>query len=1216
MEELHALDVPLDPMLVEASAGTGKTWTITALHLRLLLEKRMSARSILVVTFTRAATSELRDRIRSRVREALRAASGGATDDLFAKQLIERRGQQRADAELLQRALSDLDEAPIATLHAFCQRVLMERAFDVGGPLALDVVADNGATPADRWSHERWLRAIASSPLVYSCLPKTGASKVAKVAALANRWPDLAVQCAVTDDLRPLLAKVAATERTLREVHASILTRLAADPFLVTAYVDALPLKQCTLRGAGARVTEGLRQTADEIIWEGLPNCTWLLCRDALAKNLRVRVAFPEHPIRDAIELLVHAYDALHEAAARLPQALLLDVARRAPRAIAEIERSDGYLGFDDLLIQLRDALVGSSGDAIAARLRESYTAALVDEFQDTDPVQYEIVRRIFGVAQVPLFLVGDPKQAIYGFRGADIHSYLDATARAGLARRSLQISQRADPPLVSALNTLFGHVSDPFGNPTIGYLPVKAKDDAKPRLEISGAVPPALRLVVLTEPTCVYSAPEAEAAMRTEAARDIVRLLDGSARIDGKRVRPGDIAVLVRANAEADAMYAALRDLGIPAVLATENSVLDTEEASELAQVLAAVVQPSNARRVRTALTTKLLGWSANDLEKLAATPTEGCDPMQWDAVVARFSAARERWRERGLYPAFRMIIDGERVPPRVLARERGDRRLANLLHLGEVLHDVGRRNGMGPEALLAWFELARANKAARGDVAADAQQIRLESDADAVRISNTHKTKGLEFPIVILPSLWRGGLFAEPLVKVPPPDGHLRVRTAKPDPAEQADLRAAKDEERREQMRVAYVALTRARHQIHVYLPNCEVFDCSALAKLLGVFETLPTPRGTDAERADACENRDAQLRAAATDLANANPQHISVEIAARDATPPRRLARDSDVTAAAIVPGTPPQLERDHFHVSSFSKLVSKGRRPPPAVTVSEERQEARDVEDAEAAVLSDLDGPRVALADFPRGRTTGDLLHAVLEKLELARATPDRVREVVVEQLRRARFAASLADGLVAALVEILDTPLLADAPLTLRDLAADKCIPELEFLLPVVADSSAGAGHVGPVMLATTLAQHGSALHARYAPHARALGFDAWRGFLHGFVDLVFEHDGRFYIVDYKSNHLGDRAASYTHERLQDVMIDHHYVLQYLLYCVALHRHLRDRIPDYDYDRHFGGALFLFLRGMSPKTGASRGIFHDRPEARLIEALSKLLEGVV
>ncbi len=1217
MEQLNAHEVPLDPMLVEASAGTGKTWTITALYLRLLVERALSARSILVVTFTVAATGELRDRIRRRVREALRAASGAPTKDAFADEYIKKRGQQKKDAELLQRALSELDEAPIATLHAFCQRVLMERAFELGGPLELKVAADTGMTPGERWAHERWLRAIGTSPLLHAKLANIGAAKLAKIAAFADRWPDLEVRCAIDDGLQAALDAHARAERALGIAHGIVRDALSVKPSVVTTYVNGLPLKQCKLRDAGEEVTAFLSRSAEELALEKLPDCVRLLCRNELEGKLlvaaRKKNGFPEHRIRDAIEQLVVAHDRLHSTADRVPRALLLDTARNAPRAISDVERSEEYVGFDDLLRMLRDALTGEGGEAIAARLRESYRAALVDEFQDTDPVQYQIVQRVFGATGVPLFLVGDPKQAIYGFRGADIHSYIEA-ARTAPDRRSLQTSQRADPPLVKALNKLFERAKDPFGNTAIAYLPVAAKKNAAARLTIDGAVPPALRVVALTERARVYNAGEAQEAMRSETIRDVVRLVGGGALIEGKPVRPGDIAVLMRSNDDADAMHAALRDAGIPAVLATEKSVLDTDEAKELAQVLAALVQPSNARRVRTALTTKLLGWSANDLERLEPT-AEGDpdDPMRWENVVARLNAAQGLWRERGLYPAFRMLIDGERVAPRLLARERGDRRLANLLHLGEILHDVGRRHGLGPEALLAWFDRARTNEDARGEVAADALQIRLENDADAVRVSTIHKTKGLEFPIVILPSLWRSTTFVEkdPLIKVPPATAgrpHLRLRVDKNDPAEQADATAALEEERREQMRLAYVALTRARHQVHVYLPNCDPFDNSALAKLLGVFGQLPkVPRG-GADRADIAEPRHTIIRKAVEDLARADRANIAVEIRPINPTPVPRLARTSAITEATIVPGIAPKLEYDPFRIASFSLLAAGAQHLPPATTVGEERNEARDVDDEDAGQLTLDEGPRVPLADFPRGRTAGDLVHAVLENLDFTTATTDAIREVALAQMTRGRFDAAHADTLAAALTGVLDTALLTGADLKLRDIAREKRIAELEFLLPV-------AERVGPVMLATTLEKHGDALHRRYASHARALGFDAWTGFLHGFVDLVFEHDGRFYVVDYKSNHLGDRASAYAPEVLAEAMLEKNYVLQYLLYCVALHRHLRDRLPGYDYEEHFGGALYLFVRGMSPASGARAGVFHDRPSKALIEALSELLGGM-
>lgn len=1151
------IDLGAGATLVEASAGTGKTHTITELYLRLVRDHGLDVRSILVITFTDAATGELRERIRNRLRDALK---------------------QGGDSAVLSRALSSMDEAPISTIHAFCQRVLTERAFEIGGPFAIEVSA-KGSGPLEQWAHERWIRACASAPpAVLSALREhLGPEELARIATLAHAFRTLPLAPPSFDSYADAIAPLGRLEDTLRTAHRAAHTDWSKSRKSIVSFRKSLRLKQY----AQQRFTDwehDLDAWLSGDAWVDPPRVARDLQPDALSTCCYKDSPPERHAFQSRLVAAIEAFDALDPALRRVVFAVAHEVARDAPREVAALERAERHVSFDHLIHGVADALSGPSGARVAEEMRKTYRAALVDEFQDTDRVQYEILRRAFVGAEMPLVLVGDPKQSIYGFRGADVHAYLDA-ARKAPSRDTLQTSYRSDPAVVEALNVTFERAKDPFAQKNIEYRPIRPRDGASSRLTIDDRPATGLHLAVLSEPSGPYRAIDLHAQLPTLVANDVVELLrPGRAFIRGEPVRPRDIAILVRANEKATTIQSALRAAGVPAVLATEDNVLDTDEACELEQLLSAVLSPGNARRVRTAATTRLLGRTA---EAIDTAGDEGLRPL-----VVALKESQTTWRERGFHPAFRALVERESIAVRMVALPDGERRLTNLLQLGELLHEIGRRESLGPEGLLEWLGAARHDVSFRERVGADALQLRLESDADAVRIATIHKSKGLEYPIVLLPYLWQSAnRNDDPLRRVPEP-ARLRLRSPGLDlPGEADDLARADAEEQSERMRVAYVALTRARHHVRLWVPNTKLED-APLGRLLRL--ELPKPKDGDPHAV-----LQTQLRA----LARAAKGSISIATSPLGAAP--SIAPPEQRGPAALSRASWPEIPFDPHRMASFSHLVSRRQHEP--ATVEEERELARDVDDADAEPsVAPVEAPRVTLADFPRGRVAGDLLHKIFERLDFARCTRHEVLAIADEELGTSRFDRGLREAVATAVLEVIETPLVDG--MKLRAIPAERCVPELEFLLPV-------STRIGPQRLSAVLAAHATTpIQQAFARRAEALGFDAWSGWLKGFVDLVFEHDGRFFVVDWKSNHLGDHASDYGPDALAEAMLRHDYVLQYLLYTVALHRHLQLRIRDYDYDRHFGGALYLFLRGMP-----GGGVFHDRPSRALVEALSRLFE---
>ena len=1198
MNELDPRTVPLlGTHLVEASAGCGKTHTITELYVRLVAERRLDVSQILVVTYTRAATAELRERIREKLRLAARDR--------------ERDPEAR---ERLATAVRSFDEAAIFTIHGFCQRALADNAFESGvafesvlvpdlGPMLLELVQDF------------YCRELHGAPKVFvRSLGRGGPEKLLSLAYTATSDPDLEVLPAVVnvdlegayDRYRHACDAARAVWQREREI---IIEALAGHGGLHGGSYKPHAIRTEWPAGVDAAVSGERPGSFPELERLGA---------SILAKRTNKGFTPPKHAFFELCEELLEAERALADAL----DARRVDLEKRLVAfAREELEKRKLALGvssYDDLLHRLRRALAGGGGGALIDRLRDRYRAALIDEFQDTDPVQYEIFRRVFRDGSgSALFLIGDPKQAIYAFRGADVYAYLRAARDAAAEKHTLSTSWRSDPSLLGALNAIFGRTPRPFLVEDIAFRNVAHAPGAREHLAgaLEGTAPFELLLIpsgderVDTTKSGEVRPGWARDNLPRHVAAEIVRLLRrGGTLRDGPKERPiapGDVAVLCRTNAQAGDVQSALRELGVPAVLEGDRSVLEQEEAQWMERLLEAMANPRDALHVRAALATPVLGVNGNELDRL--NQEEGA----WETWLARFDRYHRIFRDVGFIQAFHKLIEGEDVMARLLARPDGERRLTNLLHLAELLHDAATRGHLGPQALVRWLEEMRRDERASGVLAAEAAQIRLESDAHAVRLTTIHRSKGLEYPIVYCPFLWDGWLlFPEEQKRVrfhDGSDGHrkkLDLGSADRD----AHLAQAERESLAENLRLLYVALTRAKHRCSVVWGRFQYgrHDNPALGYVLharpvaavpdisldglgpGALGSVPNAvKGMSSDRMRA--DLDALVTASEGAIA---VRDLSLDDADRLSPPAEARASLASRAVRRVV---------DHsWRVSSFSGLVSSEE----SEAESWERVVGHDHPEADGAAVTQAE-PDIALHDFPAGPKPGLLLHEIYEHIDFATADDAALRAQVERLVARYGYESRFVDPVCRSVREVLASPLdqdgvrLADVPLGAR-------LSEMEFTFPVRAALT-------PDRLAAVLLDHGAPdADPGYARRLARLGFHALRGQLRGFVDLVFEHGGRYFVVDYKSNHLGGSAAEYAPERLRPAMAEHHYYLQYLLYTAALHRHLRARLPGYDYDRHVGGVRYLFLRGMSP-AHPGHGVFRDRPARALIESLCTLLD---
>ena len=1220
---LDVRTVPLRGLhLIEASAGTGKTYTITSLVLRLLLEEELPIESILAVTFTNAATAELKERVAARVQAARRAAAGtlDPAGDPVLQHVVSLPDQERV-RRLLDKAAQDADRAGIFTIHGFASRMLRDHAFESGAREDTELVGDQRAIVQDVVT-DFWTSRIATLPeKEFRYLGGTGffrvLMKVGMQASGAFEVPLVELEPPLElADQEQLLSRLYERARTQYAQQGEELREL----LLTSPALNRNKMRPASLEADFAAYAVYF-SAGDASV--GHPE-TERLTQSKVNDSIKGKFSPPQHELLSVLEELREAAVSVERAAADLADYFRADLCRRVAKAVHEEHERAGTQSFDGLLADLCQALRHpENGAHLANEIRRLLPVALIDEFQDTDPLQYEIFERIYARAAqdsqgssrderrslCALYLIGDPKQSIYAFRGADVFTYLKAARQASGGIWTLATSYRASPRLVRAQNALFSHSRDPFGVPGIVYDQVAARPDGQDvLLDKSGQALPGIRLL--------DAADEDPGSWLEHCAQEIARFLAAGHQLKGQSVTPQDIAVLTRTNRQAQELQASLRKLGIPAVMHGDRSVLESEEALELRRVLLALAEPGHRTLCRTALASRMLGQKAHDLAEL----DHHVELLEkW---TARLRVWGQLWRERGVASALESLATEVNLTARTLSDRDGERRMTNFRHLLELLHEAETSEHLGVAGLLRWLDGAISDPTAHA-MAAEARQLRLESDADSVTLTTAHKSKGLEYNIVFLPTVAQGDFrFADEAFRFYDEQEAGSLFEMRGDKTRGASQEIHDREGHQESLRLGYVALTRAKH--HVVVLCGEVKKFSAIAYWL---HEAAVAAGVDGLSEHLKKLKPHQRQA---DLAAvAALSQGALQIAPLSMTPAACYERDFGDVVIQAPPDLPVLAERER--TSSFSAMTRTSHRG-----LSRAAREGHDVDemthDEELLRQGRLPAPtftRSLLADFPRGARPGDALHAMFEFSPFAEGSPEQRAEVVERELAKRGFGE--AEILVAkpALEEILQAsfvPTGSTQVFSLAALGSRVRRPEMEFSLPVGSHDSRLStarlarvlGFIEPDPQAPAdfrppaeLGDDAGFLTDAYVESVSRLDFAAWSGFLRGFIDLVYEWEGRLYVVDYKSNYLGEYYEEYTREALQGAMEEHHYILQALLYSVAIHRYGESRIPDYDFDSHFGGVQYLFLRGMH-SAARGNGVYDFRPSRALVERLSNLL----
>ena len=1220
INKLSAIDFPLfDTRLIEASAGTCKTFTIAALYVRLILghqlgeafkDRALFPPDILVVTFTEAATKELRDRIRTRLSSAARYFRGQKeAEDAFLEELLcfyADESQRLSCAQKLELAANWMDEAAVFTIHGWCNRMLKQHAFDSGSLFNLELKPDEtellNQVVRDYW--RTFYYALDADnvflPEIFNTFNTPEAlQKVLKDFLIKEDPIDSDV--IKHSDINALCATF------FKDYHAQLSALKAPWKLWVGEIRDLIEkaLKEKVLSGTNYRTDVRTAWFNKIQAWAENPSQAELdlktgfynLSTQGLEALTKSGIP-PKHPAFDAIADLPAQLAALPQ----LKTALIAHAVHwMRRRAISEKNRL-AQMSYNEMLTGLDFALQGENGEPFAQVIRQQFPIALIDEFQDTDPVQYRIFEKLYPASEnaaLGCFMIGDPKQAIYSFRGADIFTYLKAYDATKGKHYTLDTNYRSTHALVKAVNQLFLFADQ---HQTKGAFLFKTADNinplpfvdvsAKGRKDawlIKGQSADALNCWVWESAEAV-SQEDYQEGLAEVTASQIVELLNGAEQHKTgfasdagiKALKPNDIAILVRTGKEAKVMRRALAKRQLPSVYLSErDSIYATLEAQDVLIWLKALAEPRNEYKVRAALSTATLGFSYQELQHFVV------DDISWESQLERFVTYHNCWLNEGILPALRRLMNdfGLHHSLGLTVGER-ERTLTNLLHLAELLQTASAQLE-GEPALIRYLAEAIAEDSSQGG---DENILRLESDADLIKIITIHKSKGLEYPLVFLPFIcgFREPSSNDSYFKYHDEHNDLRVDLNKSDASK--DL--ANKERLQEDLRLLYVAITRARY-----------------ACWLGI---APIKKGNT----KACQLEKSALGYLIGWQAEQAPNKLFEQLtqvkADCDAMAIKPLPEISD---AVYIPhataGTLGEARRaevkiaDNWWVASYSALKHSHQTSQKALPEEQESPQESTVGDEEEIEGLNVVKQALSIYALPKGAGPGVLIHSLLEECGRAgfKASFEdfaKSRELVQKLFKQAVWQDKTAI-IETALAHWLSMPLFDDESVSLADLPAEHYQVEMEFTM--------GAEAVDVLVLDKLVLEHFYPQQARPPLTANTI-----HGLMKGFIDLVFVHKQQYYVADYKFNSLGLNDAAYTKANLEIAMLEKRYDLQMLIYVLALHRLLKSRLGDaYNYDTHVGGGVYLFLRGSQSPSG---GRVVNKPPKVLIEALDELFKGKV
>jgi exodeoxyribonuclease V beta subunit len=1120
-EDFNASTVPLKGSnLIEASAGTGKTYSIAILTLRLILEDEIPVKEILMVTFTKAAVAELEERIRLFIRQAYKVSRGENIADGTIRQLVERAvavsGTEKVRA-LLHEAVLFLDETSVLTIHSFCQQTLNEFAFETGQLFGAELVQDTSALLQEEMN-KFWRRHVTVIPvdllrhLQQSGLSRDSISGVVKEHLTGKRYFSYSAEadysCCEEEHLK-LLEELKIIEEEEAVLRQALLDHVVAD------------LDEITRRGnANTYSRKGLVPLLNDpatflrLLWGK---------KDTAAYVRKVYGDLVER-LETCDEAVLAHRDKVREVICKL-NCLAIN---EASKGIDAHKLAYNQMSYDDLIQNLHMALVKRDNPTLVACMQAKYKAVFIDEFQDTDRMQYEIFQKVYGQNTI-LFYIGDPKQSIYAWRKADIFTYFKAQEQVGHLYE-MNNNYRSSEPYIEAMNLFFkpNEDFDTFhfeqAESAIEYIHVDSPvPNSKGNLLYGDHVEVPISVRKFANNDDLYTA----------VIGQVVDLLSSGAYLIDKgkgqvAVRPADIGILVRKKSQGQDIKRRLSKYGIPAVTIGDAKVLESDESRCLLYVLQAMTDISLAS-INKALLSPFTGFTDATIRDMDEVP-----------AIELFRKYKVTWEKDGIYAAMNTFVADYGVKQVLLVRntESGERVITNLFQLIELLHKVQSTKKLSPLELVGWLKRGIEGQENPGD---EFEQ-RIESDEESVKIVTIHASKGLEYNIVLAPCL-----------DLVPSNKHNHCSYRDMDSGEYVSLETkrltpeqSKEHERQleqENRRLVYVAITRAVYKCYLFKNN--YFGKSSLSTFLNALHHAPSQviRFLD-EAPVVAEGYRYEAAGVPVPVLRKNPVHF--------------------------------KLSQPNWRKMSYSMLK---RRHEVSIKKRADVQEDK----YENFIFSQLS----------KGAKTGNLLHDIFENIAFNHAGrwDHAIRNAVQ------RFAPLNAERYTPMLKVMLDQVLNATidtgaGAFRLSDVDTENSTQELEFDFKV-----------SPFQVIEL---------NRFATdevHIQVNDFREMEGVMNGKIDLFFEHQGRYYVLDWKSNYLGDALEDYSTESLNAAMNENNYHLQYLLYTLATKKYLESRLPDFDYDTQFGGVIYLFVRGL--RKDLTHGVFTSRPGRELIEKLDRL-----
>jgi len=1192
MKNFDLLKCPLEGVnLIEASAGTGKTYALAGLFLRCILEKKIDARRILVITFTNAATAELKSRIRQMIIDARLAFLSGETPQEFFHQLLAEHSDPQSRKTMVQRcneALANYDETAIYTIHGFCQRVLSDNAFAGGILFDMDIIADQTSLEKE-FVEDFWRRHFyETDPMM--------AHYAVKMGITIETFMDLLQVAMNRSDIKIIPENIpfsrTALGRELENFHEQL--RVFKKRWKVEKDTIAALLRNEALSGViYGKKAEGILTEIEQFFHVDemsfpIPSCIRKLSAEELKRKTKKNHETPSHEIFDLCRLLCDQSDRITSMLNHYFMELKKKFLESAKVDFPKLKKQKNILYFDDLLHRVYEAVSNPGGERFAELLRDQYSVVLVDEFQDRDPVQYAILRSVFLKEHQDedhtIFFIGDPKQSIYGFRGADIFAYL--RAQKNIHRRyTMKYNWRSEQSLINAINVLFGTPTKPFVYDDIVYTPVEKPTGQKTdAIMIEGKNDAGMHWWFIPaqedgKPMGVMVARERIIPLVIQEISELLKAgFEKKAFIGDQPISADDIAILVRKNSEAHAFKNALTDAGIPSVVYSTESIYLSDQAEDIRRFMLGIISSENEGYLLSALNTPLFAYSGEDIVLLKQ------NDKHFQYVKTCFEHLKDVWEKKGFLTMFCGLLEQEDVRARISSHREAEKLLTNYMHLAHLLFSIQKNHHLQPLELLQRLE----SMMVQPDNQLEEQQQKLETDRHCVRVVTIHRSKGLEYPIVFCPFAWEGWQKLDDQAPVFYHDDQnfweQQVDLGSEGLTE--NISKAEKELLAEDCRLLYVSLTRAKNRCYFVTGNIgdsrtRTVNYLFHRKFFENEEKIP-------------ENL--ELIRDIEDLVSRAPLDFKIKILGEFRETPHFASEKPKISISCR------EFKgniKNSWKIASYTYLTKSGH--------SESEWDEDDTKDLFDKGEENGELGKSILT-FPAGATSGLLLHEILEKVHFSGVdTPDTCN-TILEVLNKYNYSEIWKDPIQEMLGALVHTDLFLPGRQSFRlaQISPDACLKEMAFYFPLKKIDIRKV--ISILDNRSDRFDHGKAYEEK-----RRISPSVIEGFFKGFIDLVFEHKGRYYLADWKSNKLGMRPEDYDQDKMEREIYKSFYDLQYMIYTMALNQYLKQRIPNYCYEKYFGGVFYFFLRGIGLNSEpSSRGVFFDRPPQISIDLLSDML----